>query len=244
MSALTGPEDGAGSSGITLGTEFAVSAACQATAVYWWQPSGGNSDAARTVAIYPVAGGSPLATATVAPSGSGWQRVEFSAPVSLAIGKYRAATFHPYGRYPATAAWWTPTSSGGTLGGKDGLSNGILSAPNSGNAVSNAQGVYTEGEALAFPSSTFNSASYWVDVEISTGSDPLGTPVVTVTNQTASTVTVTWPAVPTATRYEAGTAPGYNQTALSVVQSNATSPYTFTGLSEGDYTVGIRAVRE
>jgi hypothetical protein len=80
---------------------------------------------------------------------------------------------------------------------------------------------------------------------------PLDTPVVTVTNETDPTtpggtdgsITVTWPAVSGAATYDAGIADGLNRTdGFSVVSTSATSPYVFTGLNAGDYTVAIRAI--
>lgn len=82
-------------------------------------------------------------------------------------------------------------------------------------------------------------------------STQLDTPVVTVTNETDPTtvggsdgsVTVTWPAVSGAATYTAGKASGLNQTTgFTPTSTSATSPYTFTGLVAGDYTVAIKAV--
>jgi hypothetical protein len=79
---------------------------------------------------------------------------------------------------------------------------------------------------------------------------PLDTPVVTVTDETGPTttsgtdgsITVTWPAITGATAYDAGIANGLSQTGgFTTVSSAATSPYTFTGLAAGNYTVAIRA---
>jgi hypothetical protein len=79
---------------------------------------------------------------------------------------------------------------------------------------------------------------------------PLDTPVVTVTNETGPTttsgtngsITVTWPGITGAATYDAGIANGLSQTGgFTTVSSAATSPYTFTGLSAGNYTVAIRA---
>lgn len=80
---------------------------------------------------------------------------------------------------------------------------------------------------------------------------PLDTPVVTVTNitnpttpgGTDGTVTVTWPAVDDADHYAAAKAVGHDVTSgFTITSSAATSPYTFTGLAAGNYTVAIRAV--
>ncbi len=78
---------------------------------------------------------------------------------------------------------------------------------------------------------------------------PLETPVVTVTGTTDpstfgatnGTITITWPAVANAGRYEAGIANGNVGDGFSTVSTNVTSPYTFTGLGAGIYTVAIKA---
>lgn len=81
---------------------------------------------------------------------------------------------------------------------------------------------------------------------------PLATPVLTITGQTDpttpggtdGTVTVSWPAVTGAVRYQAGSAPGNVTSGFTVVNTNVTSPYTFTGLSAGAVTVAIMAMAE
>lgn len=79
---------------------------------------------------------------------------------------------------------------------------------------------------------------------------PLATPVVTVSTFTNPTLpgatdgsgTVTWSAITDASFYVAEIAPGLNATTGFVVKSSgATSPYTFTGLGGGNYTLSITA---
>lgn len=78
----------------------------------------------------------------------------------------------------------------------------------------------------------------------------LPTPVPTVISQqnpttvggTNGSISVTWPDVAGAATYTAGIATGHNQTSgYVVVESNVTSPYTYTGLAAGQYTAVIRA---
>jgi hypothetical protein len=78
----------------------------------------------------------------------------------------------------------------------------------------------------------------------------LPTPVLTISSQqnpssiggSDGAITVTWSAVAGAGSYTAGIADGYDQTgSFTTVSTNATSPYTFTGLSAGQYTIAIRA---
>lgn len=80
---------------------------------------------------------------------------------------------------------------------------------------------------------------------------PLATPVLTVTDESApsapggtnGSVTVTWPAVTGADHYEAGIATGHGVTSgFTIDNLAATSPYTFSGLAAGNYTVAIRAI--
>lgn len=82
--------------------------------------------------------------------------------------------------------------------------------------------------------------------------EPLDTPVLTLVNKTNpstpsgddGTITVSWPPVANADHYESGIAPGpnANQEDIVLVDNNVTSPYQFTGLSAGTYTVAIRAI--
>lgn len=80
----------------------------------------------------------------------------------------------------------------------------------------------------------------------------LGTPVVTkgaTTNPTTSTSTdgsqvITWAAVTDAVSYTAWRAAGSTptQAAFTQVASGVTSPYTFTGLGQGTYSFGVKAM--
>lgn len=80
---------------------------------------------------------------------------------------------------------------------------------------------------------------------------PLATPVLTLTAQTDpttiggtdGTATVTWPAVPGAASYDAYAAPGGSpvQGDFVLFDDNVTSPFTFTGLSAGTRSLGIKA---
>lgn len=80
--------------------------------------------------------------------------------------------------------------------------------------------------------------------------DPLPTPEVTITatedpsspGATDGTVTATWAPISGASRYEAGIAFGDVDDGFTVVAPNATSPYTWTELGAGVYTVAVRAI--
>jgi hypothetical protein len=84
---------------------------------------------------------------------SGWQQVNFSTPISISAGSVYVASYHSNtGHYAADHAYFA-------LGGVD---NGYLHALKDG--VSGANGLYAYGGASTFPTNTFGSANYWVDV--------------------------------------------------------------------------------
>ena len=92
--------------------------------------------------------GTRLATATfVNETGSGWQQVNFSSPVSLTAGTTYVVSYHAMGGHYAADLNGFQTSR----------SNPPLSAPVS-------AGVYAYGASSAFPSQVWNNANYWVDV--------------------------------------------------------------------------------
>jgi Domain of unknown function (DUF4082)/Bacterial Ig domain/Abnormal spindle-like microcephaly-assoc'd, ASPM-SPD-2-Hydin len=84
---------------------------------------------------------------------SGWQQGYFSSPVSIEAGTpYVASYFAPNGHYSATSNYF-----GGT-----GFDRPPLHALADG--VSGPDGVYIYSPTGGFPTSSFNSTNYWVDV--------------------------------------------------------------------------------
>lgn len=101
--------------------------------------------------------GTLLATATfTGESSSGWQTVNFSAPVPVSAGMtYVASYTAPNGRYSVTRSYFSTA----------GVDNGPLHAVSQGPAGSN--GVYVYG-AGSFPTQSYQSSNYWVDVVVNT----------------------------------------------------------------------------
>lgn len=120
-------------------------------------------------------GGAQLATATFAgETASGWQQVNFATPVAVTANTvYVASYFAPNGRYAGDNTYFAST----------GVDRPPLHALQ--NGVSGGNGVYVYGSATAFPSSTFQSSNYWVDVVFTTAAVP---------DTTAPTVTAVVPA--------------------------------------------------
>ena len=121
------------------------------------------------------AAGARLATATFSgETASGWQQVNFATPVAVTANTvYVVSYYAPNGRYSADVGYFATT-------GVDKAPVHLLR-----DGVSGANGLYAYGPSSAFPSATYKSTNYWVDVVFNTtaGADT-----------TAPTVTATTPA--------------------------------------------------
>lgn len=139
---------------IELGVRFRSDAAGWVTGVRFYKGSGNTG--VHTGSLWDMAG-NRLATATFADeTPGGWQRVRFAVPVPVAAGvDYVASYLAPSGHYAYDAA----TFAGG------GVDRPPLHAPADGDGGGNGLFAYGGG----FPTSTSDSANYWVDVVFSTG---------------------------------------------------------------------------
>jgi hypothetical protein len=185
--------------------------------------------------------GTLLGTATFTnETASGWQQLTFSSPVAITANTtYVASYFAPKGHYSATPDFFATS-------GFDDPPLHLLE-----NGVDGANGVYGYSAGTNFPTSTFNSANYWVDVIFMPSQTMPGAPPALLANATSlqflanvgkpapssqsvslfneGTGTVTW----TATKASSW---------LSLSASSGTLPYTMnvsvnpTGLAAGNYT--------
>ena len=105
-------------------------------------------------------GGTLLAQATfTGETASGWQQVTFSSPVAITANTVYVASYHaPNGRYAVNEGYFTT-----------GVDTPPLHALQ--NGVSGGNGVYFYG-AGGFPTNTFASSNYWVDVVFIPGTAP------------------------------------------------------------------------
>ncbi|MEO8256999.1 MAG: DUF4082 domain-containing protein [Acidobacteriota bacterium] len=109
--------------------------------------------------------GTLLSTATfVDETASGWQQVKLPTPVRVLANTTYVASYHTTtGSYAADGAYFQTSPSGS--GPVQALANG----------TDGGNGVFAYG-AGGFPTGTFNSANYWVDVMFeTTATDPLNT---------------------------------------------------------------------
>jgi len=163
------------SSTYTLGMAFTLSQPATLTGIWFYSAAGANGLPVGC-AVYLntgtgtgtiVAGSENDSPSWSAAAGSGWVRCAYpggpslSASVQYKVVVLKDATSQVYS---ATSHYWDSGPGSG------GITNGILTAPNSGDG---GQDSYVSPSAsLTYPASSFNAANYWIDVEVSDGSPP------------------------------------------------------------------------
>jgi hypothetical protein len=128
------------------------------------------------------ASGTALASATFSgETASGWQQVTFSSPVAITAGTtYIASYLAPSGHYADTTNAFTSA----------GIDRPPLHALA---ATSRPNGIYNYGTTNTFPTSTFNSSNYWVDVMFATAAvSAPGAPGGVVGKAGNTSATVSW----------------------------------------------------
>ncbi|MBB2706461.1 MULTISPECIES: DUF4082 domain-containing protein [Rhizobium] len=139
-------------SAVELGVKFQTSAAGTVTGIRFYK---GDLDTGTHTGSLWSSTGTRLATLTFTnETVSGWQTAYFTSPVTLTVGQTYTASYHTNsGHYSTTTNYFTSN-----------VTSGPLTAPASGN------GVYRYGSNSLFPTSTFQSTNYWVDVMFTTPS--------------------------------------------------------------------------
>ena len=155
--------------------------------------------------------GTQLATATFTnETASGWQQVNFAAPVAITAGTVYVASYHTTtGHYAGDNGYFAAA----------GFDHPPLHALRDG--LNGGNGVYVYG-ARAFPTDTYQSTNYWVDVVFSQ-------PAAATATSTATTgATATAPTASTATAAATTTTTGTSTptTAPSATQTGATTATT------------------
>ncbi|MGE5644556.1 MAG: DUF4082 domain-containing protein, partial [Acidobacteriota bacterium] len=145
---------------VELGLKFRSDVAGTVTGVRFYKASANTGT--HTGHLWS-ASGTLLASVTFSgETASGWQQASFSTPVAInANTTYVISYFAPRGRYSVTENYFAST----------GADNAPLHALRSG--VDGQNGVYRYGSSSGFPSSSFNSSNYWVDVVFVPSSAPL-----------------------------------------------------------------------
>ena len=137
--------------GVEIGLRFKSSANGLVDGVRFYK---GPGNTGQHIGNLWTATGKRLASAAFgAETPSGWQSVTFAAPVSVAAGTtYVASYYAPRGHYASTESYFTSPRTAGTL-----------SAP------AGTNGVYRYGSASAYPTASWRSSNYWVDITFRAG---------------------------------------------------------------------------
>ena len=151
--------DGGADSPVELGLKFRSDVAGTITGIRFYKAS---TNTGSHVANLWSSSGTKLATATfMGETASGWQQVNFATPVSILKDTIYVASYHANnGHYSADENYFA--------------GNGVDNAPLHAlaNGVSGGNGVYAYGASSVFPTQTFNSSNYWVDVVLQLGPAP------------------------------------------------------------------------
>src|SRR5262249_25366289 len=134
---------------IELGFKFQASENGEITGLRFYK---GSDNTGPHVADLWSATGTLLATATFTnESASGWQQVNFSNPAAVPAGPIYVVSSHTNGDYSADPNLFAAAQTSGPL-------TALASSASGGN------GVYAYGSSNLFPTNSFNSTSYGVDV--------------------------------------------------------------------------------
>jgi VCBS repeat-containing protein len=136
-------------SAVELGVKFRSSTAGFVTGIKFYK---GTGNTGTHVGSIWNASGTRLAQVTfTGETATGWQTASFATPVQITPNTTYVASYHaPNGRYAASTDYFvTPTTTGPLT---------AMASPDVG-----GNGVYRYG-ASAFPTDTFRSTNYWVDI--------------------------------------------------------------------------------
>ncbi len=134
---------------VNLGMKFQADAAGWITGIRFYK--GANNTGSHTGYLWSSTG-TLLASATfTGESASGWQSVNLTQQVAIQANTTYVVSYSTNGNYSATSNFFNSE-----------ITNGNLHALSS--ALSGGNGVYAYGTSGLFPTSTYNSTNYYVDV--------------------------------------------------------------------------------
>ncbi|MBR0670174.1 DUF4082 domain-containing protein [Neoroseomonas soli] len=131
---------------VEVGVRFSASVGGQITGIRFYK--GALNTGAHDGRLW-AADGTLLASATFTnETGSGWQQVDFAAPVNISAGQTYVASYRTSsGYYSVTPGFFASA-----------YQNGVLTAQGG------ANGVFAYGSSGGLPNQSWNSTNYWVDV--------------------------------------------------------------------------------
>ncbi len=143
--------DSKDASPVELGVKFRADSAGSVTGLRFYKAS---TNTGTHVGHIWSSSGVLLGSATfTGETGSGWQQVNFSTPIPVSAGTtYIASSFAPVGHYSANTTYFA--------------TKGVDSPPLHAlaNGVDGPNGVYLYSSKSSFPTNTYQSTNYWVDI--------------------------------------------------------------------------------
>ncbi len=150
---------------VNLGTRFRSDVAGHVTAIRFYKGPG-NTGIHRG-ALWTAAGQLLASVTFGSESASGWQQADLASPVAITANTVYVVSYHaPNGQYSGDDGYFASA----------GFDNPPLHALRDG--TSGANGLYLYGSSLAFPTQTYRSENYWVDVVLATSTPADTTPPV------------------------------------------------------------------
>jgi hypothetical protein len=133
-------------SSVELGVAFTPAVSGTVTAIRFYKASGNGGT--HTGNVWSAAG-VKLATVTFTnETANGWQSAQLATPLALTAGTpYTVSYLAPLGGYSVTSGYFSTTKTTGSL-----------------SAAATVNGKYRYGSTGGFPTATFNSSNYFVDI--------------------------------------------------------------------------------
>ena len=159
---------------VELGVKFTVDLNGFITGVRFYK---GSTNTGTHVGNLWSSAGQLLATASVVnETATGWQQVNFSSPVAVTANTVYVASYHTNaGNYAANNSYFATA----------GVDNSPIHLLRDG--VSGGDGVYIYGASSRFPTNTYQSTNYWVDVVFTVATGATALSVTSTTPATGAT---------------------------------------------------------
>ena len=196
---------------VEVGTRFTATSNGKATGVRFWKTSGNQGT--HVGSLWSSTGTILGSVKFTGESASGWQTARFASPVALQAGNTYVVSYHaPKGGY-AASYYFSGRSTSPSL------------------SVASNSGVYRYGSSSRFPSSTYRSSQYFVDLTFAPALSSAAAPTVpTPTTSPKPTSTPTTTPKPTATPKPTSTPTTPKPTSTpTAAPTQAPSPATSTG---------------
>ena len=137
------------SNAVELGVKFQASAPGTVTAIRFYK--GAKNIGSHSGHLWSASGRLLGSVTFTNETASGWQQATLATPIALTAAASYVVSYHTNGLYSADSNFFSTAFSNGPL-------TAAASSANAGN------GLYAYGKASSFPTSTYHSTNYWVDV--------------------------------------------------------------------------------